>query len=70
MGKKLLVYVLYKLFIPWTEIKKLVSCFLKPERKKHFTFLIFNNEYLSSLKIIKIGPKYCVFPTKHDDICD
>ena len=34
------------------------------------TFPIFDNELLYSSKQLKIGPKDCVFPIKHEDMCN
>ena len=45
-------------------------CFNKLKEKEKFTLPIFDNKVLSSSQTSQIESKYCVFPTKHDDICE
>ena len=49
--------------------RKIVACYNKQKVKKVLTFPIFDNEFLSSSKQLKIGPKNCVFTIKHEDMC-
>ena len=49
--------------------RKIVACYNKQKGGK-LTFSMFDNEVLSSSKQLKIGPKYCVFPIKHEDMCN
>ena len=47
----------------------LATCF-NLQTGSDYTFPIFDNEFLSSSKPIKIGVKDFVFPTKQDHRCD
>ena len=47
----------------------MMTCYDK-QKEKMLTFPIFDNELLSASKRLKIGPKYCVFPIKHEEMCD
>ena len=47
------------------------SCLSKQKKgEKKLTFPIFDNEFSSSPKKLKISPKECVFQIKHEDMCD
>ena len=46
---------------PGQRYKKPGACFNEQKRRKQFTFPIFDNEFSSSSKQLKIGPKYFVF---------
>ena len=44
--------------------KNLVLVLTNKRGKENFTFPIFDNTFLFSSKPLKIGPKYCIIPTK------
>ena len=50
--------------------KKPSACFNKPKGKKKFTFPVFDNNYLSSLKNWNLSLDIVYFQAKHDDIYD
>ena len=52
------------------QYKELGAFFNQKRGNRNLTFPIFDNEFLSSAKQLQIGPKYFIFPIKHEDICD
>ena len=49
------VYVWYKIFIPWTEIQKMVTFLNKPKGKKNVTFSILTTNYYLRQKHWKLA---------------
>ena len=62
--KKALDICLLPTVYPLKRDTKNLLFFNKPKGKKKLTSPIFDNELSSLPKTIKIGVKYCVFPTK------
>ena len=52
------------------QYKNLGDGFNKKRGKDKFTCPIFDNEFLASLKQLKLCPRGFIFPIKQEDICD